>query len=133
MNFKKIIMPLVAVLGFAMATSCNSDDKDACYITIIGDFKQVLGPETTTVNTPVTLQASFEVQNGCGEFKSFIESNGYPKTVRVETEYAGCVCDQGIKTLTEDYTFQASEAGEYQLKFSKGGGEYILWNITVTE
>jgi len=128
---KSTLFAIAAVFVFA---SCSEDkSEDYCYNVINTGFDSVTGPETTTVDEPVVINATFGISNGCGTFVRFVESNGFPKNIYARVDYVGCVCTEMYQTVTKPYTFQASAAGEYELRFMKPAGGFISKTITVTE
>lgn len=129
-HIQSILLPVLMLL----LISCSSNESDDyCFETRTAEITAVTGPQVTTVLVPLTLQVSFNVDNGCGSFNGFMESNGYPKEVLARVDYEGCQCTQEASVQTQPYTFMAHEAGQYQLKFAKGNGDFIIKLITVTE
>lgn len=124
-----ILITLLAVIS-----GCSVDDGDQyCFQSVQTGFDTVIGPETTTVDEPIVLQTTFKIANGCGAFSRFAESNGFPKQIAAVVNYAGCTCTEQVSIETKPYTFEASDAGEYVLKFIKPDQTFITKTITVTE
>lgn len=130
-TMKRLFFAFLIVAGIAACSTDTSDDY--CFQQALTGVDEVTGPETTTVNEPIELQVSFKINNGCGEFYRFQESNGFPKQIVAVVNYVGCVCTEMVEEATEPYTFQASQAGEYVLKFAKPDNTFITKTITVTE
>ncbi|AWH85955.1 hypothetical protein HYN59_12930 [Flavobacterium album] len=95
---------------------------------------EVTGPTTTTINTPITLNVTFRVANSCGTFNRFVETTTFPKNIVALVDYSGCQCtDTPTASLTKPYTFTATAAGTYELRFLQENNLYITRTITVTE
>lgn len=127
---------LFIIIAFAatLAAGCSTDPAgNYCFEQVQTGIDEVTGPETTVINEPVTLQASFKIYNSCGTFNRFNESSGFPKTIRAVVNYSGCNCQEIIKTETKPYIFQYPRTGQYILKFVKPDGTFITKTITVTQ
>lgn len=125
----------IAILSVFVLSCSNDDDATphTCYTSETTNFDEVTGPETTTVNTPITLNATVTITNGCGQFVNFIESNSFPKEIAARVDYTGCTCTDIVEIVTVPYVFQASAPGEYTLNFRADNGLFISKTITVTE
>jgi len=132
--FRFKLIALFAVLATITACSMEDDaDNDYCYSSFYTGINEVTGPETTTVDEPIEIMATFNISNGCGEFNRFVATTNYPKQIVALVDYSGCTCTEVLQTVTEPYTFTASEPGEYVLKFIKPDETFITKTITVTE
>lgn len=130
----KIRMILFAFIAFAATVACSEDEADEyCFQTTSVGVNSVTGPDATTVDEPIVLEVTAGIGNGCANFAGFIESNGFPKEISVKVDLIGCVCTEQFQIVTEPYTFQASQPGEYVLKFVNAEGGFITKTITVTE
>jgi len=134
-NIKFQFIALIIILGgITAACSLDSDtDNNTCYSSGYAFTTAVTGPDSTKVNVPITINASFKLENSCGSFTRFLESNSYPKNVAPFVEYNGCNCTTTVTTVTKPYTFTAPTAGTYELKFQKDAlPTYITKTIVVT-
>ncbi|WP_294821321.1 hypothetical protein [uncultured Flavobacterium sp.] len=122
----------IAVL--ATVAACSIDNgPETCFVNVQMPTTAVTGPETTTVNTPVTFNVTFKVMNDCGVFNRFLETNGYPKQIVAFVDYPGCDCNTtDTATETKPYTFRATMPGTYELKFVVNTNVFITKTITVT-
>lgn len=126
---------LTVLILFAIITACSIDNetKDFCAYQAPMATTVVEGPDSTTVNTPVNLNVSFYIGNSCGTFNSFQTSTGYPKSVVAVVDYAGCTCSTESFIQIKPYTFTASAAGTYELRFvTEDEDAPIVKTITVT-
>ncbi len=129
----KFIALLVALSGIGAA--CSVDDNDNyCFSSRYTEPKSVSGPETTTVNTPITLNVSYVPLGTCGQFNRFTETDTFPKEIKLLVDYLGCDCPPTEEVSIEPYTFTATTAGVYELKFlTADANKPITKTITVTE
>lgn len=124
---------LLATIGIISACSLD-DDQPYCYYQSAMATTQVGGPNTTIINTPIQIPVSFVVGNGCGTFDRFNESTGYPKQIVAIVTYEGCQCSEEASTGIQNYTFNATTAGTYELRFlTENESAPIVKTITVTE
>ncbi|MFP9114500.1 hypothetical protein ACLI1A_11195 [Flavobacterium sp. RHBU_3] len=133
MKIKTLIatFSLIALVGIS-ACSLNSDDP-YCFVRTGTPILGVSGATTTTINTPITFSVGVQISNSCGAFNSFSETSGFPKDITAIVDYNGCSCDQTESSLTEEYTFTATAAGTYELRFQTDDTEApIVKTITVT-
>ena len=128
---KYYIIILLALVSFV---SCNKDDsgnndcveQETAYVTSVN------APSTGSINETIAIEVNFDLKNSCGYFKDFIERiDGNSRTIKVNTEYNGCICLQVIKSETVNYIFKASTSGDYELKFKSGEDDYIVVVITI--
>ncbi len=126
-------------IGFLIVISaiaaCSLDSgQNECFVSIKSTALTVTGPETTTVNVPITFNVKFGVINNCGEFNRFMETTSFPKIITAIVDYDGCECANTPNgSDTKPYVFTATTAGTYELKFWKDTSSYITKTITVTE
>jgi hypothetical protein len=132
MRFFKLIFVFFAMLVIATGCSTEAGD-DYCFQQLYTGIDTVTGPETTTVNEPIQLEATFKIVNTCGSFMRFNTTPGYPKKILAVVNYVGCSCAETLQNVTRPYTFEASQPGEYELRFIKPDETYIVKTITVTE
>jgi hypothetical protein len=124
-----------SLILISMIAACSLDSSDPeCFFSVKSTITAVTGPETTTVNVPITLNAKFGVLNDCGEFNRFMETTTFPKIITAIVDYDGCECTNTPNgSDTKPYVFTAATAGTYELKFWKDTSSYITKTITVTE
>lgn len=122
------------LIAFAAVISCNKESSnDNCVDYETAYVTSVNGPSTGTVNQDLEFEVDFNIKNGCGKFFGFEESNNVnSKIIKVNTKYEGCVCTDIFVMQTEIYTFRATVAGDYELKFLSGEDEYIVVVISIT-
>lgn len=131
-TLKLRLIAFFLVLGTVAACSVDEGDN-TCTFSSQMSTTAVTGPDTTPVNTPITLNVTFRIGNDCGVFNRFLETNGYPKQVVAVVDYPGCDCEPTpTATATKPYNFTASAAGTYVLKFLVDQTVFITKTITVT-
>ncbi|MCW4470742.1 hypothetical protein OGH69_17350 [Flavobacterium sp. MFBS3-15] len=131
-TLKLRLIAFIAVLATVAACSVDGGDNTCMYSAQMSTTA-VTGPDTTPINTPITLNVTFRVGNDCGVFNRFLETNGYPKQVVALVDYPGCDCeDTPTATATKPYTFTANAAGTYELRFLIDTNLFITKTITVT-
>ncbi|MNK33927.1 hypothetical protein D3C87_524260 [compost metagenome] len=115
--------------------ACSSDSNEQyCFRSLYTAVKTVSGPDTTTVNTAITIDVNYIPLGKCGVFKTFSETDTFPKEIKVLVDYEGCDCPLTDKVATQPYTFKAATAGEYILKFQTADPNApVTKTITVTE
>ena len=131
LNFKLIaFLVFITVVG----TACSVDNNDNyCFSSSFIAPKAVTGPDTTTINTPIVINVSYIPLGTCGKFNKFNETATFPKEIRILLDYNGCNCPATDKVSTEPYTFTATTAGTYELRFITATNTPIVKTITVTE
>lgn len=128
----KFLALLIAV-GTITACSLGDDSDQYCFTQGYVPATTVTGPETTTVNVPITLNVTFSVGNSCGVFNRFAETTSFPKTVVALVDYTGCQCTAVTTPTTKTYTFTAPAAGTYEIRFTTANNtQPIVKTITVT-
>lgn len=131
LKFKFIaFLIIITALG-----ACTVDkDENYCFRSLYTAVKTVTGPDTTTVNTEITINVNYIPLWTCAKFNTFSETNTFPKEIKVLVDYEGCNCPTTDKTSTQPYTFKATTAGEYVLKFQTANpAAPVTKTITVTE
>ena len=133
----KFIAFLILVTGFGAACSVKDSDN-YCYSTAYAAITAVTGPSATTINVPITFDVTYLPGGTCGTLNHITESASstgtLSKDISVLVNYEGCQCPATDKTLTAPYTFTATTAGTYELKFiTKTAGQPIVKTIVVTE
>lgn len=126
----KLTLILSILLFWIM--SCSKEQDSNCIENKIAYVTLINSPSTGSVNQNITIEVSFGVNNGCGNFGKFIETqNGNTKTIEVEAKYEGCVCTQDAPTRKTNYVFKAQNSGNYILKFKSSATEFITANLMI--
>ena len=125
----KTLFTTVSLLILALTISCKSNDcfkSDPAYVT------SVESPTIGKVNKTTSIEVDFQVHNGCGSFRKFIETkDNNISHIEIEAKYVGCMCTQDIPTRTVAYKFTPKNAGNYELNFKSSSAEYITVNLTI--
>ena len=128
------------ILAAGIGAACSVDDKDNyCFSSAYVPISAVTGPTTTKINVPITFNVSYLPGGTCGKLNHIVESKPttdepLKRNITVLVDYVGCQCPATDKALTDPYTFTASAAGTYELKFSTSDVKVpIVKTITVTE
>lgn len=118
---------------FIFTYSCNSNgDEDKCISNTTAFVTSVNSTETANVDEEVSIEVSFQVNNGCGGFGKFNETvDGNTRFIEVEALYKGCICTQSISTITVDYSFIPESPGDYQLNFKSSSSDDITVSLKV--
>jgi len=128
-KFLALLVAIVTIVGCSMG-----DDQPSCFTQAYAPTTAVTGPETTTVNVPITFNVSFSIGNSCGVFNRFAETVSFPKTVIATADYTGCSCNPVTAVTTKPYVFTAPTAGTYVLNFATTNADTpIVKTITVTQ
>lgn len=126
----KLTLLLSSLLLLIM--SCSKEPENNCIENKIAYISSINSPTTGSVNEIINIEVSFGVNNGCGNFGKFIETqNGNTKTIEVEARYEGCVCTQDAPTRKTNYVFKTTISGNYILKFKSSSTEFITANLTI--
>jgi len=124
----KLIISLLLFVVF----SCSKEQENNCVENKIEYVSSINSPSTGTVYENINIEVSFGVNNGCGNFGKFIETqNGNTKTIEVEARYEGCVCTMDAPTRKTNYVFKTQTSGNYILKFKSSSTEFITANLTI--
>ena len=122
---------LLSILLFWIM-SCSKEQDSNCIENKIAYVTLINSPSTGSVNQNINIEVSFGVNNGCGNFGKFIETqNGNTKTIEVEARYEGCVCTQDAPTRKTNYVFKTQNSANYILKFKSSATEFITANLTI--
>lgn len=128
---KKLFLIFAGML--IMASCSTSSSEPYCFTSTGSASLAVVGPDTGQINQQLTYNVSFKILNSCGVFDSFAESTGFPKTVVAKINYEGCSCKNEETTVTKPYTFTATAAGTYVLKFATNDvNAPITKTVTIT-
>ncbi|TNE52785.1 MAG: hypothetical protein EP338_14200 [Bacteroidetes bacterium] len=130
MSFKKIYL-LYALLVMALLSSCKKEEKE-CHEKQTAYVTSVTAPSNGKVfeNIPVTVY--FKSLNSCGSFSRFMEEiSGNKRLIEVEARYDGCTCSSATESLSQTYTFQATQTGDYELRFKSSASEEISVKISI--
>lgn len=122
------------ILSFLLLVifSCSKEPENNCIENRIAYVSSINYPSTATVNENISIEVSFGVNNGCGNFGKFIETqNGNTKTIEVEARYEGCVCTLDAPTRKSNYVFKTQNSGNYIFKFKSSSTEFITANLTI--
>lgn len=112
--------------------SCSLGSDNTCTATALTFANRVEGPRTARVNEDAKFTVYFQANNGCGKFDSFIEaSQGDTVQVAPKARYEGCVCAQVKPSIQADYTFRATRAGKYYIKFLSDTTSFIVDTLVV--
>lgn len=135
---KTILKKTFLLLSIIMISSCDisSDDttsNNCSKIVGVGTIS-VTGPSTAAINEEIAVNVDFAVNNSCGEFLKFVQSqqSGNELIVTVNAVYTGCTCIDLEEVKTAPFKFKALSAGVYKLKFKKTNTEFITHTITVS-
>ena len=126
----KLTLVLSIILLWIM--SCSKEQDSNCIENKIAYVTLINSPSTGSVNQNITIEVSFGVNNGCGNFGKFIETqNGNTKTIEVEAKYEGCVCTLDAPIRKTNYVFKTQNSGNYILKFKSSSTEFITANLMI--
>ena len=135
---------LLSILFFTIMTfglsSCNKDDEtkekkieeNQCIYSETAYVISANSLDTGSVSQSINIEVNFGVNNGCGHFGRFIETqSGNTRTIEVEAKYDGCICTLDAPIRTVNYGFIPTQTGNYELKFKSSPTEFITIYITV--
>lgn len=123
----------IAITGIIAACSLDGGVQE-CGFTQVNPITAVAGETTMTVTDSIIFDVSVKLTNECGELQQFSETNGFPKKISAVSYYDECQCGSEAVTITAPYTFKASVAGTYELRFVTANADQpITKTITVTE
>lgn len=112
--------------------SCSKEEDNTCIENKIAYVTSINTPSTGFVNQNITIEVSFGVNNGCGNFGKFNETqNGNTKTIEVEAKYVGCVCTLDAPIRKTNYVFKTQNTGNYTLKYKSSATEFIIADLTI--
>lgn len=114
---------------FIFFISCN---KDNCIESKRAFIVETTTPKTGNVGENINIEIRFGVNNGCGQFGKFIETdNGNIKTIEVEALYEGCACTMDAPIRITNYIFHTSQSGTYYLKFKSSSSGFITDTLII--
>lgn len=123
MKFKVLIFLVVVASGCSKKTT-TADENCTNYADVY-----VTDVQKSTANT---VNVSFQVTSGCGQFNKFIQkSEGNTRIIKVQAVYKGCMCTMDVPTRTTTYSFEEKAAGTYYLKFLSGENQYITDTVVI--
>ena len=116
-----------------MIYSCSEEEQENnCIENKIAYVSSINSPSTGTVNENINIEVSFGVNNGCGNFGKFIETqSGNTKTIEVEARYEGCVCTMDAPARKANYVFKTQNSENYIFKFKSSSTEYITVTLAI--
>jgi hypothetical protein len=127
----KIQVYKVVLLCFFIL-SCSKENQDECSSVANAPTLEVEGAVTTTINQPVELLVTYQVNTDCGNFRNFAEETfGNETQIIVKALFTGCACEEELINKTTTYTFNKSQVGTYVLKF-RTFNNFIEHTIEVT-
>lgn len=126
---KKLFLALVS---FALLTSCGSDDNGSenC-LSYSEAYVDSVEPIENADAVGFLYKVKFIVMNGCGGFGSFDEIIGDSTTVKVIAKYEGCVCTEALEIKEAVYSFNPTAPGTYTLRFRTSEDTFITETVTV--
>lgn len=127
---RTFLILMLILSGTFSLSSCDKDDvEDSGFDKSV--ITNVEGP-SGTVGQEIILQVTLQGNNGCavsGQLQESVEGN--TRTIKGKVIYQGEVCHQALVSIVKNYTFKASTAGTYELKFLKIDNTFITHTITV--
>jgi hypothetical protein len=124
----KLIISVLLLVIF----SCSKEEDNNCIENRIAYVTSINSPSTGNINESINIDVSFGVNNGCGNFGKFVETQSANiKTIEVEAKYEGCVCTMDAPTRKTNYVFKTQISGNYILKFKSSPTEYITVNLAI--
>lgn len=128
----KTKLTLLLSILLLLIMSCSKEPDNTCVENRIAYVTSINSPSNGFVNQNITIEVSFGVNNGCGNFGKFIETqNGNTKTIEVEARYEGCVCTLDAPIRKTNYVYKTQNSGNYILKFKSSSKEFITANLTI--
>ena len=90
-------------------------------------------PTTAIVNNQIQISINFSVNNGCGAFENFTETNvGKIKILTVNAKFTGCICTLSIVKIQTNYSFTPTATGLQIIKIAQPDGTFLTYNINIT-
>jgi len=127
---KKLVM-IFFMIAFIFISCDNNDAATSDQDTFFAGVNSVT-EIPVDFNADAMFKLDFYVNNGCGQFDSFDEIvEGNTRIIKVLTKYEGEFCTMDIPLREIIYTFNASIAGTYTLKFLKTDGTYFTETVVV--
>ncbi|MCJ7756680.1 MAG: hypothetical protein MUP24_00930 [Gillisia sp.] len=127
---KKYIITLSILLTINI--SCSENDKNDCVENKLAYVTSVNSPSNGVINEITNIEVDFGVNNGCGQFGEFIETeNGNVKIIEINARYEGCICTQDAPIRTVNYEFITQIPGNYELRFKSNDTDFITVNLLI--
>jgi hypothetical protein len=123
---------MLILSGTFSLSSCDKEDIWD-YTLENSVITKVEGPTSGVVGQEITLEVTLQGNNGCavsGQLQETVEGNTH--VIKGKVIYQGEVCTHALVSIAESYTFKASSAGTYELKFLKADKAFITHTITVS-
>jgi len=112
--------------------SCSENDKNDCVVNKLAYVTSVNSPSNGVINEITSVEVDFGVNNGCGQFGEFIETeNGNVKIIEIKARYEGCICTQDAPIRTVNYEFLTQIPGNYELRFKSNVTDFITVNLLI--
>ncbi|HZJ35910.1 MAG TPA: hypothetical protein VFD29_04735 [Gillisia sp.] len=127
---KKYIITLSILLTINI--SCSENDKNDCVENKLAYVTSVNSPSNGVINEITNIEVDFGVNNGCGQFGEFIETeNGNVKIIEINARYFGCICTQDAPIRTVNYEFITQIPGNHELRFKSNDTDFITVNLLI--
>ncbi len=127
---KKYLIILSILLSINI--SCSENDKNDCIENKLAYVTSVDSPSNGVINEIINIEVNFQVNNGCGEFGKFIETqNGNVKIIEVKARYEGCICTYNLPIRKVNYEFTTQNSGNYELRFKSNETDYIKVDLLI--
>jgi hypothetical protein len=127
---KKYIITLSILLTINI--SCSENDKNDCVENKLAYVTSVNSLSNGVINEITNIEVDFGVNNGCGQFGEFIETeNGNVKIIEINARYEGCICTQDAPIRTVNYEFITQIPGNYELRFKSNDTDFITVNLLI--
>ncbi|MEO8771196.1 MAG: hypothetical protein ABI402_13965 [Ferruginibacter sp.] len=127
-----IILYLIILSSFFILSCSKTKDDNNCISYSNSPVINIQGPNSGLVNQDFVITLTYGISNGCGEFDHLEKSvSGNTTTINVIGKYTGCICTQVYKEEQTVYTFKATTAGTYYLKFFKENNIPVMDTILV--
>jgi len=129
--FMKKYLILFSMLFF-INISCSENDKTDCIENKLAYVTSVDSPSNGIINEIINIEVNFQVNNGCGEFGEYIETqNGNVKIIEVKARYEGCICTENLPIRKVNYEFITQISGDYELRFKTNETDFISVNLLI--
>jgi len=127
-----LIPAILLLLTFLLTPNQGCKKKSQCTEDKEAPVTEVIAPSTGHINENIAVIVSFGIANGCGKFNSLqASSGGNVITITPIVHFEGCICTMIYSIQSSTYTFTASSAGSYTLRFPKGDGDFIEHIIVI--
>lgn len=126
---------LVLMAAVVLTAACKKNkDKPKEYDYRPARVLYTDGVNSTVYGAVLDLQVYFQVNNGCGQFDSFIveEKNADTTLVQVKARYQkDAICTDNLPVLNTTYRFTPKKIGVHYLKFLGKNDQYVIDTIMV--